>query len=388
MRTLFKSGALATGLAMFSMFFGAGNVIFPLLLGQYAKNYNVFAIAGMLLTAVVVPFTGLIAMILFEGDYKAFFFRLDKRLGGAFIYLIMAIIGPFVAMPRCISLAYSTMKISMPGANLAVFSGISCALIFIFSFKRSSILNVLGYILSPIMLISLVLMIVLGLKGYSWALPLDHYSLQIFWQGVNEGYNTLDLMGAFFFSTVIIASLKKSHHWDDQNFDHKHLVGMCLKSSLVAGTLLAVIYGGFSFVAANYANELSTVCPDRLLGAVANLILGPYAGFVANVAVSLACLTTAIALASVFASFLKREIFKGKVSYVSCLLVTIAVTFMMSLLGFSGIMKLIKPIIIICYPCFIVLAICNLFYKLYGTKTVQWPVLITLLLSAINYFWL
>src|SRR5665647_1655937 len=98
-----KSPIIATGLAMFSMFFGAGNVVFPLALGQIAQDKNFFAILGMLVTAVGVPFAGLIAMTLFNGDYRKFFARMGAVPGFIVVAIIMGLIGPFGAIPRCIA---------------------------------------------------------------------------------------------------------------------------------------------------------------------------------------------------------------------------------------------------------------------------------------------
>lgn len=79
MKKIFKSQSLAIGLAMFSMFFGAGNIIFPLAVGQFAQEKNFFAILGLILTAAVMPIIGVIAMILFKGNYKDFFGRMEKH---------------------------------------------------------------------------------------------------------------------------------------------------------------------------------------------------------------------------------------------------------------------------------------------------------------------
>src|SRR3984893_3016927 len=100
-----KSNTIATGLVMFTMFFGAGNVVFPLALGQYAQDKNFYAILGLLITAVGVPFLGLIAMTLFNGDYKSFFDRIGKIPGFIVAAVILGLIGPFGAIPRCVALS-------------------------------------------------------------------------------------------------------------------------------------------------------------------------------------------------------------------------------------------------------------------------------------------
>src|SRR5688572_6620310 len=117
-----RSNTIATGLAMFSMFFGAGNVVFPLAIGQYAQDKNIFAIIGLLITAVGVPFLGLISMTLFDGDYRRFFARMGKIPGFLSALVIMGLIGPFGALPRCIALSYSTVSTYIPGVSLSLFS--------------------------------------------------------------------------------------------------------------------------------------------------------------------------------------------------------------------------------------------------------------------------
>src|SRR5262245_25771526 len=114
MKQFLKSTVLATGLAMFSMFFGAGNIVFPLALGQFTKDQTLYAVLGLTLSAVLVPFTGLISMILFNGDYRAFFQRMGKWPGFLVSVVIMGLIGPFGAIPRCVTLSYSTVAMFLP----------------------------------------------------------------------------------------------------------------------------------------------------------------------------------------------------------------------------------------------------------------------------------
>ena len=91
MKSIFKSEALSIGLAMFSMFFGAGNIIYPLAVGQYAGDQNFYAMLGLIITAAIMPIAGVIAMILFEGDYRAFFGRLGKVPGFLLALIIISL---------------------------------------------------------------------------------------------------------------------------------------------------------------------------------------------------------------------------------------------------------------------------------------------------------
>jgi len=379
-----KSATIATGLAMFSMFFGAGNVVFPLALGQMAQDQNFYAILGMLVTAVGVPFAGLIAMTLFHGDYEAFFARIGKIPGFILVIVIMGLIGPFGAIPRCVALSYSTAKAFMPGVSLPLFSGISCVLIWLFTIKRNSIIDTLGLILTPLLLGSLAIIIVKGLFAFGEAPVATHDSWEIFLKGLIDGYQTMDLLGAFFFSSVIIIGLNAGAP-SDAPID-RSLIGTALKASCIGASLLALTYIGFSYIASFHSLALENVSSDELISMISVQVLGSNAAIIACIAVSLACLTTAIALVAVFAEFLHKDITVDKIGYGSSLLLTLVITFFVSTLNFNGIAAFLGPVLQICYPALIVLCIVNILYKLYQFKPVKIPVLVTFLISIAAYF--
>src|ERR1700722_17804496 len=99
-------GIIIAGLALFSMFFGAGDLIWPLILGGDAGDKNFYAMCGLLITGVTLPLLGLIAMMLFRGDYRAFFGQTGKIPGWILIFVIQAILGPFGSLPRLITLSF------------------------------------------------------------------------------------------------------------------------------------------------------------------------------------------------------------------------------------------------------------------------------------------
>lgn len=385
MRHFYQSKTLAAGLAMFSMFFGAGNVVFPLALGQYAQNKNFFAIIGLLITAVGVPFLGLIATTLFNGDYKQFFDRMGKIPGFIVATIIMGLIGPFGAIPRCIALSYSTMQIYLPEISLPYFSLIACIVIWFFTYNKGSIIDILGYYLTPILLLSLGLIILKGFLNSPEPPLSSHRSIDVFFKGVTEGYQTMDLLATFFFSSVVIDSLKKASHAKNPN-DHKELIITTLKAVCIGASLLCVIYIGFSYIASFHSAQLKGVSEDILISAISIEILGPKMAFIACVAVALACLTTAIALSSVFAEFIHKDVTMNRVSYKSALAGTLVIAFFISTLNFNGIVQFLAPILQICYPALIVFSILNIFYKLLDFQPVKIPILIVFVASIIFYF--
>lgn len=380
-----RSNTIATGLAMFSMFFGAGNVVFPLALGQFAQNQNFFAILGLLLTAVAVPFTGLIAMTLFNGDYKSFFARLGRVPGFIVAAAIMGLIGPFGAIPRCITLSFATVQLYFPDLSLPIFSFISCIVIFLLTIRRNNILEELGYYLSPLLIASLAIIIIKGMITSPSAPEADHLPWTIFWTGFLEGYKTMDLMGAFFFSSVILACLERDVDTSNPN-NTKRMIKLTLKASAIGATLLAIAYIGFSYVAAFNSLSLVDARHDQLAGKVAILVLGPYASLIACLVVAVACLTTAIALSAVFAEFVHKDLTLNKVGYGPSLIATLVITFLVSTLDFTGIASFLLPILEVCYPALITLSVFNIAHKLWGWKIVKLPVLLVFLVSLAFHF--
>ncbi|MBA2726651.1 MAG: branched-chain amino acid transport system II carrier protein, partial [Parachlamydiaceae bacterium] len=361
-----QSNTFATGLAMFSMFFGAGNIIFPLALGQFAQDQNIYAIMGLLITAIGVPFAGLFAMTLFDGDYRDFFSRIGKLPGFFTAAIIMGLIGPFGAIPRCIALAYSTISAFLPGISIEVFSALSCLLIFLMTFKRNNIVDILGYFLTPILVGALAIIIIKGLL-FSPETPPANNLLPgtAFYEGFVQGYQMMDLIGAFFFSSVIIVCLKKDLPMQEVD-NHSRIMSLTMKSIAVAAPLLALTYIGFSFLAAGQSKELADFKSDELISQITVLVLGKHAGLIVSVAVVLACLTTAIALAAVFAEYLHEDITRFKIGYVPSLALTLVVTYFISILNFTMIIALLGPVLQVIYPALITLTICNILYKLYG----------------------
>ena len=375
------------GMAMFSMFFGSGNIVFPVLIGQYAQNMSLFAIFGLLITAVLLPFCGLFALSLYDGDYIKFFSRLGTIPGWIVVIMIMALIGPFAVIPRCIVISYGAVDTLVPGLDLVTFSSISVILVFLCTINRSRILDILGLVLTPILLISLITIIVKGLffpggtAGQS-----DLTAFAAFFHGLVEGYNTMDLFAAFMFSSVVLSGIKKTRPNIEKQ--PRELLSIYLKSSSIGMGLLAAIYIGMCFVAAIHGGGLKLSSPDKALGELVLAILGPYAGVVVCAAVSLACLTTAISLTVVFSEFMAEHVSRGRVSYRWMLVATLIVSFVVSTLRFEGIQGILVPVLKLSLPSLMVFTLLNIANRFYGFKPVKSIVLGTLLLTGFYQYYL
>ncbi|MCB9228689.1 MAG: branched-chain amino acid transport system II carrier protein [Deltaproteobacteria bacterium] len=368
-------------MAMFSMFFGSGNIIFPVLTGQMTPDQFAPAITGLLLTAVLVPFLGLLALSLFDGDYLRFFSRLGRAPGWLIVLMIMGLIGPFAVIPRCIILSYGSLKTLSQDLNLTVFSAASCLLIFLCTFRQQRILDILGLALTPILLLSLATIIWQGLLVPADSSSSDYTSWEALLFGLSEGYNTMDLFASFMFSSVVLSGIRKSS--PSITSKPAELSKVYLKASFTGMGLLAAIYTGMCYVAGRHSNGLQGVSADQLLSHLTMKILGPYAGIVVCLAVSLACLTTAISLAQVFTEFVSRDVLKEKVSYPHALIGTLVISFCMSTLEFAGIQGILAPILKLTLPALMVLTGLNLLHRFSGFRSVKIPVFITLCLTLL-----
>lgn len=356
------------GMAMFSMFFGAGNIVFPLGVGQLATSTVFYALIGLVITAVIVPFTGVFAVMLYNGDYKSFFSRLGKWPAFLIALTLMALIGPFGAIPRCIALSFSTTKMFFSQVPMIPFILACCLLIYVTTIKKTRVIDFVGVFLAPFFLLSLALIVVLGILDHPLTTePTAFQPFAAFTHGLVEGYYMMDLLGSFFFSTVVIAALRKVSTTDGV-VDSRLMIKNSLISSVIGAFLMAVVYIGMSYVAALHSSSLVGCRKEVLLGTIALQVLGSYAGIATCLAVVFACLTTAIALTAVFAEFFQQAIMKDRISYRTSLIVTLAVAFFMSTLEFSGIMAFLMPVVKVLYPALLLLSLWNIASKLWHQR--------------------
>lgn len=382
----FKTNVIPMGFALFAMFFGAGNLIFPLAIGAQSGQHLLYATLGFLLFGVGAPFLGLFATSLFKGNYETFFYRLGKIPGFLFIAFLMIIIGPLTAMPRTEVITYQTIATFLPTyITNPIFSLIFCGLVFVFTYKETRFMNVLGYILSPIKLISLSALILVALFIPSHPVQVTQSAAAIFTNAVVQGYNTMDMLAAFFFCAIVFASIEKNAMAQNVS-DEKTMIITTLKACFVGATCLSVIYIGFIWIASLHAHDLQDVTTDRIIGVLSHNVLGHWGALLVSVCITFACFATAMALAAVTSNFFHFQVFRKKLSRVNCLAIVIIVMYVMSNFGFAGIMAIATPILIVAYPALIVLCVVNILYKLIGFKFVKTPVVITLILSTLGNF--
>ncbi len=387
-QSLIQSSILSVALAIFAMLFGSGNIVYPLSLGRDAGNMAIYAMLGFFVTAVTVPLLGIIAMVLYDGHYEAFFETIGKVPGKIVILCCMLLIGPFCIIPRSVSLAHGALSWIFPQLPIFTFSLMATMILYTLTSRQSSLLNLLGKILGPLKLFLLSAIII---KGFFVAANPAVCTLSIptiLGQAILLGYGTLDLLGVFFFTNIILVGLKRKTN--NQNLDNKQVFAIALQGGLLGGLLLGVVYAGFVIVSSFQSMVCRGIDKNQLLSELAFQLLGQAGGVLSSITIAVACLTTAVALTTVFADYLSKDLFKKSISYSLALYITLIITLFFANYGFEAIMERVSPVINILYPALIALAIANIirkiFHKNYSKVAFYGILLATIIINCTTYF--
>lgn len=381
-----SSGALVAGLALFSMFFGAGDLIWPLILGGEAGNQNFYAMSGLLITGVSLPLLGVISMMLFGGNYREFFGRMGAKPAVLIIFAVQVILGPLGSIPRLMTLSYATLKPYLfEGIDLVIFSVVASVVVLAFTLRPQKLVGFLGLVLTPLLLVALCAIIGIGFYYAREPEVVALSSSQAFSRGLNVGYNTLDLIASFMFAPLVISHF--THGIDMSALEcRREVVMKMLKASFVAAGLLGAMYVGLTYVSSYYTPLLDAAHkPEERLSAIALLLLGPNGAIIACIAVALACLTTAIPLVAIFADYMKNDLLMDKVGRLPLLVFTLGISAAVANLGFMGIANMLSPVLQILCPGLIVLSVFNCLHKLFETRVPKIPVFATFAISTASH---
>ncbi|MBX9620484.1 MAG: branched-chain amino acid transport system II carrier protein [Alphaproteobacteria bacterium] len=349
-------GVLTGGFAIFAMFFGAGNLIFPLEAGKLATSSFFPAFSGLALTGILVPLLGLIATLIYNGNYQDFFDRFGKIPAFLLILFLLLLMGPFGALPRCLTVAFGSFSMLFPDFPLMGFSFIMTGAVFLLCLNENQVVPLMGAILAPAKIISVGLILLFGLLFATTPETGTIATSAAFEDGISKGYQMMDLLASFFFATVIVRHFQVNFNVETNGSPF----WLSLYAILIGSGLLLIIYFALIYLGATFANDLDQNAPEQFLSVIAYLTLGNFGGNLVSVAIILSCLTTVIALTTVFSDYLFEHIFKKRLQRLYCLILTCIVTFCMSNLGFRGIVSLLTPILSYLYPLLIGLTLLNI----------------------------
>ena len=394
MKKILQSDVVALGLAIFSMLFGAGNLMYPLAVGMLSGSQVTIGMAGFLLTAICLPLLGIVAMILFNGDYQAFFGRLGKRTSQLMIFICMLTIGPMIAMPRIITLSHTMMTPFLPGRLFSAYGYMSSFLFallflgitFLLAYRESKIVDILGYVVSPLLLSSLAIIITKGFICAHTIIENNEPAATIFLSNVMRGYETLDLLGTIFFSAIILTILRSYAHNKNKTENELAIIG--IKGGLIGIGLLGIVYLGMSMLGAYYGHGLADSNAGELFREISLRVLGNHGALVIATAVLMACLSTSVALSAVIAEYVQQTILNHRVWFVTALIITLISCIPLSTAGLDYVIQLTGGVItFVGYPTLIALTLANIAYKLGGLKMVRIPVYATFFITLFAYYW-
>lgn len=374
---------ITTGFAIFSMFFGSGNLIFPIELGQRTGANVAYGCAGLLITGVVSTLVSLLTIILFRGNYHTFFNRLGRLPGTLLNMSVLVVIGPLTGIPRAANVLHQVARNYLPGLELASFLVLFLCIIFFAAYKRERVMPLLGYIISPILVVLLLVLIC-----YAWwhGTPLQTEGLPVvpsFFRGIYEGYATMDTLAAFHFAPLATTYLKRISH--RPRFGPKSVLRSALAACTITCLLLTIIYIGLSYIGAQYGALVQTHNPVTLAFTVTQAVLPPRMLVGLHLLFMLTIVSTALSLTTIFTDFLHEDLFEKQINYSQALLMTLLATGCAANVGLHTILHLEKSFLYVFSPPLIMLTLCNLLYKTMRFSHVKVPVALTFAGALLSY---
>ena len=354
---------LPIGLMLFSFFFGAGNLIFPPVLGQQAGDSFGLGMLGFCLSGVGFPLMGVLAMAMKKNDNPDSMATAMHPLYARAVTIICALaIGPLFAIPRTAAVSFDTGILSLLPAGsdtvgLAIYSLIFFVLTYFFSINPSKIIAHIGKFLSPLLLICLAILVFCVIKNPmgSLQMPSPSFVVSPFFRGFQEGYNTMDLLAAILFGSITIKTIEAQGVTDK-----KVLARLCSCAGLISAFFLAVIYASLAYTGATSINVFGII-PNgaTLLSKIATYYMGFGGQLVLALIIICACLTTSVGLTTSISGYF-AELTNNNMHYERLVLIISVFSFIVSNFGLENIIKFSLPVICMLYPIIIAIVILNI----------------------------
>lgn len=345
------------GFALFAMFFGSGNLIFPPYLGRLVGGEYWLALIGFMIMGVGLPLLGVMATAKAGGDFEVIGNRVGQTFSIILVTALILAIGPFLAIPRTAATTYEiSVRPFLPNVSSIIIIGIYFAVNLFFVISPNSIVDVIGKFLTPALLITLTILIV---KGILFPIgPVTQTTLEnVFSNSLIEGYQTMDALAAVCFGGIIVNTIKsKGYHKSNQ------IIGMTLQASLVAIIGLGLVYGGLMYLGTHTGHIVGEVEKTALVSTLAYQILGQAGTAFLAIAVALACLTTSIGLTATGATYFSK-LSKDRLSYKMVAIIISLISMIIALGGVDNIVVFTTPVLKILYPIIIVLVLMTLLGK-------------------------
>ncbi|GIM27338.1 branched-chain amino acid transport system carrier protein [Clostridium polyendosporum] len=375
---------LVIGLALFAMFFGAGNLIFPPYLGKMVGSEFIIATTGFIITGVGIPFLAILSCTKTNGNFEDMALKIGKYFPIVYSVAIFLAVGPMLAIPRTAATTYEvTLKPVFPWMSSFVSMVLYFALNLLFVLRPSKVIDAIGKFLTPALLITLLIIIIKAIV-FPIGDIINTNATSIFSNSLIEGYQTMDALAGLIFAAVITSSVL------DKGYKGKAAMNITIKSGLVAISALAFIYGGLMYIGAQTNSILpKDISKTSLLLEISNRTLGSSGKIIMGIAMGLACFTTSVGLITAGASFFNK-ITKSKLPYRFNAILISLTSIVIGSFGVDKIVKISVPILYILYPVAITLILgtlvnsCNFVLKVSVYTSLVFSILDTLPMIGVN----
>ena len=367
---------------LFGMFFGAGNLIFPVHLGQLAGSNTWPAIVGFIITAVGIP---ILAVAALGNTHSDDLLQLSSKISGWFGILFTSVlyltIGPFFAIPRCATVSFTTGVAPMISESAfrtgqLVFTLLFFAVVLFFSLKPSGITTWIGKIINPLFLIFLGILVIVAISDpgapMSQIEPDEAYQSGAFFNGFIEGYGTMDAIAGLAFGIIIIRIVRNMGISNDDDVARE-----TVRSGIITAILMSVIYI-LTIIMGAQSRGLFDISDNG--GIALTQISGHYLGsmgmLVLATTITFACLKTAIGLVT-SCSEMFTNMFPHSLSYKGWTIAFTIFSFVISNAGLTAIIKYAVPVLMLLYPMVTVLILAALCEKYFhkSTHVYRWVIL-------------
>ena len=380
MNTLKNKEIWISGFALFSLFFGAGNLILPTSLGVKSGSNWWIVLFGFAVTAVVIPILSIFAHAKLQGTLYDFGKKVSPIFSTVFCFLIYAI-AIAIPGPRTAAVTHEMTVRPFFDVSPLLTSTIYFGLVFIFVINRSKIIDVLGKFLTPIIVIILLIIIILAIISSPETNLLPTIK-NPFADGILEGYQTFDAIAGVVVGAVMIVSLNFGNL---HTFDEKKQV--ISKSGLIAGVGLLLIYGGLIFsgflFSATFPENATRI---DILTSLSLQTLGGFGRIFLSVLVALACFTTAVGVVTGTADYIKGICKNSQKAFVITAVICSIIGILVGSFQVDFIIILAVPALMFLYPITIVLILLNVLPNKFGSKIVFRAVVFTTFLFSIPDF--
>lgn len=368
MKTISKTHIFFIGLMLFSLFFGAGNLIFPPILGQQAGEQFWPAILGFIVTGVGLPLLTIIAIALSGRNMQELAGRIHPKFGIVFTIVVYILIGPSMAIPRVANVAFEMgaqtfvpESLKSSGWVLFAYTLVFFGVVFWASLNPSKLVDRIGNVLTPLLLLGVAgLFVAAMLNPQGSAQPaVQEYVESPFFKGFMEGYLTLDTIAALAFGVVVINAIRVKGVEDN-----KLIAKAAIQAAIVAAIGLSLVYAALGYIGVTSVESFGYAeNGGQLLTVVVQALFGKYGLILIAFIVTLACLTTCIGLVAACGQYFSTLIRRASYNWVAFIICVLGL--LVSNLGLNQIISISVPVLLVIYPVSIVLILLSFCDRLF-----------------------